>query len=178
MECPLCTRSHLPGLRNLQSPPLRHPLCAAAATGLGWMQHATCGAAGPRNTQVNAARSPTHVGGKATSSLIKAGRQADCGAQPAQLPGAHLAANSAEVPALSPGAHRRLESQAPPISAAQRLPMRCRGNPEKDGRRRQQPTLWTCCPPQDQTRALWEGLQLEWSRTLRDLPGIDPTPTP
>ena len=44
---PLYARSHLPGLRNRQSPPLRHPLCAAAATGLGWIQHATCGAAGP-----------------------------------------------------------------------------------------------------------------------------------
>ena len=62
------------------------------------------------------------MGGKATSSLIKAGRQADCGAQPAQLPGAHLAANSAEVPALSQGTHGRPESQAPPIFAAQRLP--------------------------------------------------------
>ena len=53
------------------------------------------------------------VGGKAASSLIKVGRQADCGAQPAQLPGTHLAANSAEVPALSPGTQGRPESQAP-----------------------------------------------------------------
>ena len=101
----MCARSHLPRLRSLQSPPLRHPLCAAAVTGIGWMQRATCGATGPRDTQVDTSRSPTQVGGKATSSLIKAGRQADCGAQPARLPGEPLAANSREVPALSPGTH-------------------------------------------------------------------------
>ena len=101
----MCARSHLPRLRSLQDPPFRHSLCAAAAIGLVWMQHATCGAAGPRDTQADTSRSPTQVGGKATSSLIKAGRQADSRAQPARLPGEPLAADSGEVPALSPGTH-------------------------------------------------------------------------
>ena len=101
----MCARSHLPRLRSFQNLPLRNSLCAAAVTGIGWRQRATCGATGPRDTQVENSRSPTQVGGKATSSLIKAGRQADCGAQPARLPGEPLAANSREVPALSPGTH-------------------------------------------------------------------------
>ena len=145
------------------------------------MQHATCGAGEPRDIQVDTSRSPTQVGGKATSSLIKAGRQADCGAQPAQVPGESLAANSGKVPAVCPGTHpeggdRRLRPC--PSLLLRDSPMGCRGNPEKAGKRKQQPTLWACCPHQDQTRALWEGFQLEWSRTLWGLPEIDPTPTP
>ena len=59
-------------LSSLQGPPLRHPLCAGAATGIGWMQRATRGAAGPGNTQVDASRSLTQVEGKVISSLLKA----------------------------------------------------------------------------------------------------------
>ena len=69
---PFVHQVRLPRLKGLQGPPLKHPLCAGAATGIGWMQRATCGAAGPRDTQVDASRSLTQVGGKVISSLIKA----------------------------------------------------------------------------------------------------------
>ena len=46
-----------------------------------------------------------HTGGRQSYQLFDKSRQADCGAQPAQLPRAHLAANSEGVPALSPGTH-------------------------------------------------------------------------
>ena len=69
---PFVHQVRLPRLSGLQGPPLKHPLCAGAATGIGWMQRATCGAAGPRDTQVDASRSLTQVGGKVISSLIKA----------------------------------------------------------------------------------------------------------
>ena len=69
---PFVHQVRLPRLSSLQGPLLRHLLCAGAATGIGWMQCATCGAAGPRDTQVEASRSLTQVGGKVISSLIKA----------------------------------------------------------------------------------------------------------
>ena len=69
---PFVHQVRLPRLSGLQGPPLKHPLFAGAATGIGWMQRATCGAAGPRDTQVDASRSLTQVGGKVISSLIKA----------------------------------------------------------------------------------------------------------
>ena len=62
----------LPRLSSLQGPPLRYLLCSGAATGIGWMQRAMCGAAGPRDIQVDASRSLTQVGGKVIISLIKA----------------------------------------------------------------------------------------------------------
>ena len=39
------------------------------------------------------------------------------------------------------------------------------------------PSGHAALPHQDQTRELWEGLQLEWSRTLGGLSGRDPTPS-
>ena len=69
---PFVHQVRLPRLSSLQGPPLRHPLCAGAATGIGWMQRATRGAAGPGNTQVDASRSLTQVEGKVISSLLKA----------------------------------------------------------------------------------------------------------
>ena len=45
------------------------------------------------------------TGGRQSYPLFDKVRQAYCRAQPAQLPRAHLAANSEGVPALSPGTH-------------------------------------------------------------------------
>ena len=69
---PFVHQVRLPRLSSLQGPPLRHPLCAGAATGIGWMQRATLGAAGPGNTQVDSSGSLTQVEGKVISSLLKA----------------------------------------------------------------------------------------------------------
>ena len=69
----------LPRLSGLQGPPLKHPLCAGAATGIGWMQRATCGAAGPRDTQVDASRSLTQVGGKVIYQLFDKGSRLTVG---------------------------------------------------------------------------------------------------
>ena len=60
---PFVHQVRLPRLSSLQGPPLRHPLGAGVATGIGWMQRATCGTAGPRNSQVDASRSLAQVGG-------------------------------------------------------------------------------------------------------------------
>ena len=39
---PFVHQVRLPRLSSLQGPPLKHPLCAGAATGIGWIQRATC----------------------------------------------------------------------------------------------------------------------------------------